>query len=1119
MGKCPVVTVQMGGVDVPCLLDTGSQVSTVTESFFRQNIAPGDSELASCHWLKLTAANGLAIPYIGYIELDVQVFGRTIPARGILVVCDSPDPEQRSHKDKCPGILGMNVLGSFDLTLGPHEGSGPTNDHTDKPSCSGFVKVAGRQAIRVPAESCKVVSVSGLQSQPDGTLVIVESIKGSLPGDVSICSTLTRAQRGTVAVQVMNSSREDVWLDARLRIGLYQVVDEIENDRVSFRRVSCNEECVCLTQTIGVNHISISDLRKEFDVGEHCTNDQVEKLEELLRMNAGAFAQDDNDLGYTDMIRHSIRTSAETPVSLPFRRIPPTQYQEVKEHIRMLLGQVVIKESHSAWASPIVLVRKKDGSLRMCVDYRQLNAKTHRDAFPLPRIDESFDAMKGAKWFTTLDLASGYHQIAMDERDQEKTAFVTPMGIYEYTRMPFGLCNAPATFQRLMQRCLGDQCYQTVLCYLDDVLVFSETFEEHLERLEMVLQRLQSIGLKLKSSKCHFLQSEVLYLGHRVSADGISTDPDKIVAVQGWLVPNTVKQLRSFLGFASYYRKYVKGFSNIAGPLHDLVTSLNKEIKDHGKIKGAFQQRWNEICDEAFNSLKVALTTAPILGYADYTQPFVVETDASHLGLGAVLSQDQNGRRVVIGFASRRLRPPERQYSAMKLEMLALKWAVTSKFRSYLYGGKFVVYTDNNPLKYLRTAKLGAVEQRWAAELAPFNFSVEYRAGRSNANADALSRQTHDTADELSDNDDDDDVQQICAVHAASTLLPSEVRGMMYTEAASCLVKTDEESSADLAAPETMAIETNQQDASLVQQGEATPAFPSLSYAELGELQNKDAYLGRFLQFWRAGEKPTSQESRMVIQLVRQWGKFSDQHGVLYRTVTDQKGELVRQLVLPSVLKSQLLEAVHDRMGHQGDDRTVQLAWYRCYWPGMHREVDDYVKNCSRCTLAKMPSRRAHVPMGNLLASRPLEVVAIDYTHLEKSADGRDSVLVMTDVFTKYAWAVPTRDQKACTTAKVLVREWFQRLGVPQRLHSDRGRNFESSTSESFVSFMTSRNLERLRTTQKVTGSVNALTDRYKTYFARCRRIRSGGGQSICQSCAQRTTLHLMHQPGTLHSI
>ena len=564
---------------------------------------------------------------------------------------------------------------------------------------------------------------------------------------------------------------------------------------------------------------------------------------------------------------------------------------------------------------------------------------------------------------------------------------------------------------------------------------------------------------------------------------------------------------------------YVQGFSNVAGPLHGLVTTLNKEIKDHGKIKGTFQQRWNETCDEAFNSLKDALTTAPILGYADYKQPFVVETYASHLGLGAVLSQDQNERRVVIGFASRRLRPPERKYSAMKLEMLALKWAVTSKFRSYLYGGEFVVYTDNNPLKYLRTAKLGAVEQRWAAELAPFNFSVEYRAGRSNANADALSRQTHDTAEELTDNDDDDDVQQICAVHAASTLLPSEVRDTTCTEAVPCLVKTDDESSADLAPIEAVAFETNQQDVSLVQPGEATPSFPSLAYAELGELQNKDEDLGRFLQFLRAGEKPKSHESRIVVQLVRQWLKFNELPGVLHRTVTDQKGELVTQLVLPSVPKSQFLEAVHDRMEHQGGDRTVQLAWYRCYWPGMHGEVDDYVKSCSRCTLAKMPSRRVHAPMGNLLASRPLEVVAVDYTHLEKSADGRDSVLVMTDVFTKYAWVVPTHDQKACTTAKVLVLEWFQRLGVPHRIHSDRVGTLRVRLFESFVSFMTSGNLERLHTTQKATGSANVLTDRYMTYFALCHWNRSGSGQNICQNCAQRTMLPLMHQPGTLRSI
>lgn len=189
------------------------------------------------------------------------------------------------------------------------------------------------------------------------------------------------------------------------------------------------------------------------DVGPQCTREQVDRLQELICRNADAFARDDDDLGYTDMARHSIRTATDEPVRQQFRRIPPTQYQEVKVHIKDLLSRGIIKESHSAWASPIVLVRKKDGSLRMCVDYRQLNAKTHKDAFPLPRIDESFDAMRGAKWFTTLDLAFGYHQIAMDKKYEENTAFFTPMGNYEYTRMPFRLCNAPATFQRLMQRC------------------------------------------------------------------------------------------------------------------------------------------------------------------------------------------------------------------------------------------------------------------------------------------------------------------------------------------------------------------------------------------------------------------------------------------------------------------------------------------------------------------------------------------------------------------------------------------------------------------------------------------------------------------------------------------
>ena len=1032
VGICPVAIVSMGGVEVRCLIDTGSQVSTITESCFRRYIAREDVDLESCGWLKLTAANGLSIPYVGYVELDVTCMGRTIPRRGILIVCDSPDAEQRAHKEKCPGVLGMNVLGEFNMALSHDErstilgncssaGMVASVNEANRRDRKGFVRVVASQSLRIPGESCTTLRVSGCSQHADDTWVVVEPITGALPADVSVCSTLARVRKGVIPVQVVNTGREDVWLKPRTRIGVYQTVVHVsEEDNVCFQRVSVSEEVVTRQSgrpaPVVDSHERLGSMIK---IGSHCTPTQIERLQQIITRNAQAFASDVDDLGYTDLARHSIRTMTDVPVRQPFRRIPPTQYQEVKEHISGLLSRGIIKESHSAWAAPIVLVRKKDGSLRMCVDYRLLNAKTHRDAFPLPRIDESFDAMRGSKWFTTLDLASGYHQIAMDESDQEKTAFVTPMGLYEFTRMPFGLSGSPATFQRLMQRCFGDQCYQTVLCYLDDIIIFSTTFDEHLERLEMILQRLQKIGLKLKTSKCHFLQQQVLYLGHQVSADGIATDPAKIAAVKDWAVPNTIKQLRSFVGFASYYRKYVNGFSSIAGPLHDLVTCLNKEIKERGRFKGTFRERWGQDCDKAFALLKETLCSAPILGYADYQKPFVVETDASHLGLGAVLSQDQDGKRVVIAFASRRLRPPEKMYSSMKLEMLALKWAVTTKFRSYLYGGSFVLFTDNNPLKYLKTAKLGAVEQRWAAELAPFNFSIEYRAGRCNGNADALSRQIHDGEFDLSDEGEDDDVQQICAIQASCTALPRELCGHTVT------VQLEE--------------------VQVTRDGLASSTFPALSRVEIAELQSKDEDIGKFLTFFRAGERPRCCAPG-VMKLVRQWRKMTEENGILYRKVSDPQGGEVKQLVLPRVLKPQLLEAVHDKMGHQGGDRTSSLAWNRCYWPAMHREIDEYVRDCARCTLAKMPRKKVYTPMGNLLASRPLEVLAIDFTQLEKAADGRESVLVMTDVFTKFSWAVPARDQKANTTARLLVREWFQRYGAPQRIHSDRGRNFESST-------------------------------------------------------------------------
>ncbi|KAJ8006767.1 hypothetical protein DPEC_G00110630 [Dallia pectoralis] len=470
---------------------------------------------------------------------------------------------------------------------------------------------------------------------------------------------------------------------------------------------------------------------------------QVGQVKELLIMYADVFTRDDRELGCTDIIQHEIPVTDESPVRQRYRRLPPSLYEEVKAHIKQQLQQGAISESCSPDSSHLVIVKKKDGSLRVCVDYRQLNAKTRKDAYPLPRIEESLDALCGAQWFSTLDLASGYHQVVMAEKDRQKTAFCTPFGLYEYNQMPFGLCNAPGTFQRLMERILGDERFQSLLLYLDHVVVFSSSFKQYLICLQLVLSGFRKYGLKVKWSKSSFFQQQVSYLGHVISAEGVATDPEKIRAVAEWRRPGNTKELQSFLGFASYYRGFVKNFAQLAAPLHALSALFPIKPSLKKGLSIPFAQGWNPNCESAFETLKKKLISAPVLGYADFSKPFIVEIDASHQGLVAVLSQDCGEGRRPVAYASRGLRSSERNmenYSAMKLKLLALKWAVTDKYREYLIGNKFTVFTDNNPLSHLKTEKLGAIEQRWVSELARFDFDVVYRPGRENGNADALSR-------------------------------------------------------------------------------------------------------------------------------------------------------------------------------------------------------------------------------------------------------------------------------------------------------------------------------------------------------------------------------------------
>eukprot|EP00253_Pinus_taeda_P011652 PITA_11652 len=411
------------------------------------------------------------------------------------------------------------------------------------------------------------------------------------------------------------------------------------------------------------------------------------------------------------------------PVSRAPYRMSIPELTELKMQLQELLDKEYIRPSVSPWGAPVLFVKKKDGTLRMCIDYRQLNKLTIKNKYPLPRIDELFDQVKGATVFSKIDLRSGYHQIRIKDEDIAKTAFRTRYGHYEFVVLPFGLTNAPATFMCLMNSIFHPYLDRFVLIFIDDILIYSRTIEEHYEHLRRVLQTLREHQLYAKFSKCDFFKEEIQYLGHVITKEGIAVDPEKIKAIMDWPVPKDVTDVRSFMGLAGYYRRFVEGFSKVAFP----ITSLQKKGK-------SFQ--WTPNCQKSFEQLKHLLTTAPILCIADPNKDYVVCTDASKEGLGGVLMQE--GR--VIAYESRKLKEHEQRYSAYDLELAAVIHAL-KMWRHYLMGRKFLLLTDHHSLtNYFSQPTLNARQARWMDFLSGFNFDIKHLQGKENRVADALSR-------------------------------------------------------------------------------------------------------------------------------------------------------------------------------------------------------------------------------------------------------------------------------------------------------------------------------------------------------------------------------------------
>jgi len=451
-------------------------------------------------------------------------------------------------------------------------------------------------------------------------------------------------------------------------------------------------------------------------VDERVLEEQRVKLIKILREYVDVFSTGEHDLGETSLAAHQIDTGDARPIRQTLQRQPFHLLNKIDKYVIKMVEAGIIEPSCSPWTSNIVVISKKDGSLCFCVEYRKRNSVTRRDAYPLPRIDSCLDALSGAQFFSAFDLRSSYHQVPLDMKDADKTTFIVRTCTYRFRRVPFGLCSAGSTFQRVMDLALNGLNFNMCLVYLDDIIVYSSTVEEHLLRLRKLFNRLRMADLKLKLSKCSLLRAEVSFLGHLVSGEGVATDPSKIELVRDWPAPSDVKEVRSFLGLASYYRRFLPTFAEIAAPLHAL-TAKNKQFK------------WTTNCDRAFVRLKLALISSPILAMPNDADPFLLDTDACDVSIGAVLSQVQNGVERVCAFASRSLSKPERNYCVTRKELLAIV-CYTNTFGQYLLGRQFVIRTNHSALQWLRTTPEPIGQQaRWCEILEEFYLQIVHRFG------------------------------------------------------------------------------------------------------------------------------------------------------------------------------------------------------------------------------------------------------------------------------------------------------------------------------------------------------------------------------------------------------
>lgn len=823
--------------------------------------------------------------------------------------------------------------------------------------------------------------------------------------------------------------------------GYIEVFNPTNNDIVfSMDRPVCAElfnfECKH-TQPLEISRSRIDEVLSRLRT-DHLNSEERVNLEKLCSQYADIFYIDGEPLTFSNKTKHKIRTADEDPVYTKSYRYPFIHRQEVKDQITKMLQQNIIRPSESAWSSPIWVVPKKQDASgkpkwRLVVDFRKLNQKTIDDKYPIPNITDVLDKLGKCHYFSTLDLASGFYQIEMDPEHIPKTAFSVEHGHFEFLRMPMGLKNAPSTFQRVMDDVLKDLQNRICLVYLDDIIVFSVSLQEHIVNLGKVFERLRDSNLKIQLNKSEFMKLETVYLGHVISKDGIKPNPEKITAIQRFPIPKTTTEIKRFLGLVGYYRKFIPNFARITKP-------MTQCLKKGAKIK----------CDDlnyvnCFETCKTLLMNDPILQYPDFTKEFILTTDASNLAIGAILSQGPLGSDKPIAYASRTLNTSEINYSTIEKELLAIVWA-TKYFRPYLFGRTFKIVTDHRPLQWVMNIKEpNSRLTRWRLKLSEYNFTVVYKPGKSNTNADALSRIQINS----------DDINSL----AVNPSIRCTSRSSTLTANSSSTLTAN--SSSTLTASSCHTVHTSQENPILeipisdiplnrftnqicfvisnIQKKNPTITKPFETHTKtiihlsetsleadvinaIKDFVNPKVKTGLFVQPPLAMYK--------IIPIIQRQFKSSAMNLVFTKSEVENVKEYLQQQVL--------IKNYHcGKTNHRGINETYLALSRRYYWPKMKDQIAKYINECSICGQAKYDrnpiKQKFHVVPP---PTKPFEILHIDLFTVQN-----EKYLTAVDAFSKYGQAYLLRDGTALSVVQALL-QFFTHHGVPLTIVTDQGPEF-----------------------------------------------------------------------------